>query len=72
MLFSSSALVASTDVKYDPHIGILGLDVAVSLTRPGYNIRVRSRHKVSLGKNHIITAAEAQGFISKEFGTEMV
>ena len=45
--------------------------MAVSLTRPGYNIRVRSRHKVSLGKNHIITAAEAQGFISKEFGTEM-
>ena len=37
-------------VKYDPHVGILGLDVAVSLYRPGYSIRMRSRH---LGKNHI-------------------
>ena len=30
-------------VKYDPTIGILGLDIAFTLTRPGYGIRTRSK-----------------------------
>jgi len=55
-------------VKYEPQIGILGLDVAVSLTRPGYGIRTRSKHKAKVGKNHRITAQEAKEFVTKEFG----
>jgi len=35
-------------VKYDPKIGILGLGASVVLTRPGYNIRFRSKHKASI------------------------
>ena len=38
-------------VKYNPKIGILGLNVSVSLTRPGYNVRLRSKHKNNIGKN---------------------
>ncbi len=56
------------DIKYDPQIGILGLDIAVSLTRPGYSIRTRSKHKASVGKSHIISKQEAKDFVSKEFG----
>mgnify|MGYP003959825417 CR=1 FL=1 len=37
------------DVKYDPQIGILGLGISVTLTRPGYSIRKRSKHKASVG-----------------------
>ena len=59
-------------VKYDPTIGILGLDISMALTRPGYNIRVRSKHKASVGKSHRITAQEAKEFVSKEFGVTMV
>lgn len=59
-------------VKYDPQIGILGLDIAVSLTRPGYSIRTRSKHKASVGKSHVISAKEAQGFMAKEFGVNFV
>lgn len=59
-------------VKYDPDIGILGLDVAMALTRPGYNIRKRSRHKAKVGKSHRITSQEAKEFISREYGVEMV
>jgi ribosomal protein S14 len=36
-------------VKYDPKIGILGLGISVTLTRPGYGIRTRSKHKASVG-----------------------
>ena len=55
-------------IKYDPKIGILGLDVSARLTRPGFNIRVRTRHKASVGIRHKITPAEAKTYLTKEFG----
>lgn len=59
-------------IKYDPNIGILGLDVAVNLTRPGYNIRKRSKHKASVGKTHRISEDEAKEFMENEFGAVIV
>jgi large subunit ribosomal protein L5 len=59
-------------VKYDPEIGILGLDVSISLTRPGFSIRFRSKHKASVGRHHRITSEEAKAFLTKEFGIEVV
>lgn len=59
-------------VKYDPQIGILGLGISVALTRPGYTIRLRSKHKGKVGKAHIISKKEAQDFLVKEFGVQVV
>lgn len=59
-------------VKYDPKIGILGLDISVSLTRPGFGIRFRSRHKASIGKSHTISKQEAKDYLAKNFGVEMI
>lgn len=59
-------------VKYDPQIGILGLGISVTLTRPGYGIRKRSKHKASVGKNHIIRNQEAKDYLTKEFGVTVV
>ena len=59
-------------IKYDPKIGILGLDVAVSMTRPGFNIRLRSKHKARIGKSHKITSDEAKEFLTREFGVKIV
>ena len=56
------------DVKYDPQIGILGLGISVTLTRPGYSIRKRSKHKASVGKTHVITNQEAKNYLTKEYG----
>ncbi|MFQ5782547.1 MAG: 50S ribosomal protein L5 [Nitrosopumilus sp.] len=55
-------------VKYDPQIGILGLGISVTLTRPGYGIRNRSKHKASVGKSHIIKNQEAKDYLVREFG----
>ncbi len=55
-------------VKYEPQIGILGLGISISLSRPGYRIRKRSKHKVSVGKSHIITSQEAMDYLVKEYG----
>lgn len=59
-------------VKYDPQVGILGLGISVTLTRPGYGIRKRSKHKASVGKNHIISNQEAKDYLVKEFGVTIV
>lgn len=59
-------------IKYDPQIGILGLEAAITLTRPGFSIRVRSRHKASVGAKHRISRDEAQQFLTREFGVEVV
>ncbi len=59
-------------VKYDPQIGILGLDVSISLARPGFSIRFRSKHKASVGHRHKITSQEAKKFLSSKFGIEVV
>jgi len=56
------------DVKYDPQIGILGLGISITLTRPGYGIRTRSKHKARVGKTHIISSREAKEYLTKEFG----
>ena len=58
-------------IKYDPKIGILGLDVSVRLTRPGYSVTTRSKHKTSIGKSHRISPDEAKTFLTKEFGVNV-
>lgn len=54
-------------MSYDPSIGILGMDVAVNLGRPGYRVKYRKRRSSKIGKNHLITKEEAIEFIRNKF-----
>jgi large subunit ribosomal protein L5 len=58
-------------IKYDPKIGILGLNVTVRLARPGFSVATRSKHKASVGKHHKITPDEAKAYLTKEFGASV-
>jgi len=58
-------------IKYDPKIGILGLNISVRLVRPGFSIAARSKHKASVGKHHRITPEEAKAYLTKEFGASV-
>ena len=40
------------NVRYAPEIGMLGMDVAVSLGRPGYRVKRRRIKKAIIGKKH--------------------
>ena len=60
------------EIKYDPNIGILGLEVSVSLGRPGFNIKLKSRRNAKIGKNHRITKNDAIKFLTEEFGVKIV
>jgi large subunit ribosomal protein L5 len=55
------------DTKYNPDIGIFGMDVSIALTRPGYSIAKKRVHR-SIGKGHRITKDDAIRFFEKQFG----
>jgi len=56
-------------VEYDPKIGIEGLEVCVTLVRPGFRIKNRQLQKKKLPTNHRITSKESQDFFAKNFQT---
>lgn len=58
-------------IKYDPDVGILGMDVCVTLERPGFRVKRKRIKPGSVGKAHRITPAEAMDWIKKEFGIEV-
>jgi large subunit ribosomal protein L5 len=57
--------------KYQPDLGIHGMDVSVALGRPGYRVKRRHRTKSNVGKDHLLTADEAKLFIKDEFDVEI-
>ena len=59
-------------VKYDPDVGILGMDVCVSVNRPGQRVKIRRKQKSRVGSKHILTPEESVAFIGKTLGVEIV
>jgi len=58
-------------VEYDPEIGIFGLDVCATLSRPGYRIKYRRRQTRRVPVAHRVTRGEAINFMSKRFGVRV-
>jgi large subunit ribosomal protein L5 len=56
--------------KYNPDIGIFGMDICSSLTRPGYRIS-RKRNPSKIGRRHKITKDEAISFFKNTFGVSV-
>jgi large subunit ribosomal protein L5 len=59
-------------VKYDPEVGIFGMDVCVSMIRPGYRVKNRRREKAKIGSNHILSPGESIVFAKDSFGVEII
>jgi large subunit ribosomal protein L5 len=53
--------------KYNPEIGIIGLQACITLTRPGYRVKKRRFRPGTLDKHHIITKDEAMSFMADRF-----
>jgi len=58
-------------IKYDPSIGMLGLDVCVTLERPGFRIKRRKIQRRKIPKEHRISKEEAMEWVKKKFGVEI-
>lgn len=59
-------------IEYDPSIGIIGFEAAVSLARPGFRIKHRRILKRAIKKNHKITKEEAISFIQNKYSIQLV
>ena len=59
-------------VKYDPEVGIFGMDVCVSLNHSGYRVKDRRRRKAKIGSKHILTPEETMVFAKDSLGIEIV
>jgi large subunit ribosomal protein L5 len=56
-------------VRYDPSLGIIGMDVCVTLKRKGgFRTKKKSYRPASIGKKHRITPAESMEFFKNKFG----
>jgi len=59
------------NIKYDPQIGTMGLQVSATIERPGFRIKRRKIQRKKVGKHHRILKDEAMEFVKKEFGVEI-
>lgn len=65
--FGISEYLDIPTIEYDMNIGIIGLEVAVTLMRPGYRIKLRSIKKRKIPLKHQITKQDAMEFMKKRF-----
>jgi large subunit ribosomal protein L5 len=59
-------------VKYDPEIGIFGMDVTVTLKRRGKRVSQRRRLTGKIPAHHRVTKEEGIEFVKTKFGVEVV
>ncbi|MDG6910854.1 MAG: 50S ribosomal protein L5 [Nitrososphaerota archaeon] len=55
-------------IRYDPAIGILGMNVSILLERPGYVVSRRNRRTSRVGRSHRVTRDEAMQYFKDRFG----
>ncbi|ACJ15564.1 LSU ribosomal protein L5P [Thermococcus onnurineus NA1] len=58
-------------VEYDPEIGIFGMDVCVTLERPGFRVAKRKRQRKKIPNRHKLTKEEGIVFAMEEFNVQV-
>jgi large subunit ribosomal protein L5 len=58
-------------VKYDPDVGIFGMDVCVTINRPGQRVKTRKKQDKSIGPKHVLTPEESIVFVKQLLGVEI-
>jgi len=59
------------DVKYNPDLGILGFEVAVTLKRPGFRIKYRKKQKRKIKPRHAISTDETIKFAQEKLNIKL-
>ncbi len=59
-------------MKYDPEIGIFGLDVSAAIGRRGQRVQRRHMMKRKVPTHHRVSKDEGIEFVEKKFGVEVV
>ncbi|MEM0379310.1 MAG: 50S ribosomal protein L5 [Nanopusillaceae archaeon] len=59
-------------LKYDPEIGMFGMDVCVTVKRPGYRVMYRKIKKAKIPKRHRTTKEEVIKFLEEKFKVKVL
>lgn len=59
------------DHRYDPDIGIFGMDISVKIKRPGSRVEKRRLQPKDIPERHRVGRGEAMEFIAEEFDVEV-
>jgi large subunit ribosomal protein L5 len=59
-------------MKYDPEIGIFGMDISVAMARPGKRVSRRRVMRRSIPHKHRLTRGEAMEFMKEKFNVEVI
>ena len=59
-------------MRYDPDIGIFGMDISVTVDRAGTRVRKRRRSRSRIAPSHKVKRDESMEFIRTEFELEIV
>ena len=59
-------------MKYDPEIGVFGMDVSVTLVRPGFRVARRRVARGPIPVRHRVSKAEALEFTKQTFQLEVI
>nr|XP_058940547.1 large ribosomal subunit protein uL5-like [Pocillopora verrucosa] len=54
-------------IKYDPSIGIYGMDFYVVLGRPGFSVAERKRKQSRIGYKHLISKDESMKWFQQKY-----
>jgi large subunit ribosomal protein L5 len=58
--------------KYDPNIGIFGMDICVTIEKPGYRIKHRRIDRRKIPQRHELSKEETMKFLTETFNVEVV
>jgi large subunit ribosomal protein L5 len=58
--------------KYDPNIGIFGMDICITMEKPGFRVKRRNVARGKIPQKHRVTKEETMEFFSKQFNVEVV
>jgi len=59
-------------MRYDPEIGIFGMDVNVVVQRPGFRVKRRRILRRRLPHKHRVTREESMDYMKEQFAVEVV
>ena len=58
--------------KYDPNIGIFGMDISVTIGRPGYRVKRRRIARRRIPHKHRVKKEETMKYLSDKFNVEVI
>ena len=71
--FGISEHINIPGVKYDPEIGVFGMDVSITIERPGYRVaRRRVKNPSRIPSRHRVTRMEAAALLADVYGVTVI